>query len=90
MTRTLIMFLIFSTPFSIKADINMITDHFVQEVLGFEKHWNPFIRKLFGCPLDGPTDAATCQPKLGTYDFAEFKKSKNVAKKLFELKEKEK
>jgi hypothetical protein len=60
---------------------------FRRRALVFEKHWDPFIRRLFGCELEGPTTAETCRPALGQVDRREYERARNAAKKLFELRD---
>ncbi len=59
-------------------------DHLVR-ALGFERHWNPYFRKLFGCPLEGLADGTNCKPALGWTDYREYRKARSEAKKLFDL-----
>lgn len=52
----------------------------------FERHYDPFVRQLFGCPPEGPTNKETCTfPAYVNY--AEFQKARSAASKLFDLKE---
>ena len=61
-------------------------DDFAFRVVSFEKHWNVFIRKLFGCPYpSGEINAGTCHPARAETDLEEFRKAREAAKKLFDL-----
>jgi hypothetical protein len=55
----------------------------------FEKHWNTYIRRLFGCEEEGAiTRTDQCKPVLGQIDYKAFLKSKDRAKRVFGLTEK--
>lgn len=55
--------------------------------LAFEKWWGPFVRKLFGCNLTGPTDETNCEVARRERDYAAFSKSREAAKPLFDFKD---
>lgn len=64
---------------------------FLQKVVNFEKHYDPFYRKLAGCPpaskrpILGEGD---CRPREGVLDYADFRKARQAAMSLFDLAEK--
>lgn len=55
--------------------------------LAFDLAWNLYLRRLFGCPDEGDTNADTCRPMLGRTDYAEFAKAREQAKRVFDLKD---
>jgi hypothetical protein len=55
--------------------------------VAFDLHWNLYIRRLFGCPDAGDTNAETCNPAIGQTDYKEFAKARDQAKRLFDLKD---
>jgi hypothetical protein len=61
---------------------------FYDRVLAHEKVWDRFIRKLFGCPKEGPTTAETCSVGNREIDYKDFAEARRTACKLFELREK--
>jgi hypothetical protein len=62
-------------------------DDFPEKAVRFHEHWNRFFRSYLGCPKDA-TDASECNPKLGTFDYAEFNKAAKEARALFALEQK--
>lgn len=56
-------------------------------VLDFERHHNPFIRKLFGCPAAGPISAETCRPAHATFSYGDFLAARHRAARLYSLDE---
>jgi len=61
---------------------------FNNSVYTFQEHWNVFIRKFNGCPMTGLSEENVkdlCKPMVGTLDYGAFLKSRNAAKKLFDL-----
>jgi hypothetical protein len=57
----------------------------------FDKHWGEFLRKEFGCPVPDKETLYTyqqCKPGIGEVDREEFNKARELAKKVFELKDK--
>lgn len=54
------------------------------KALHFDKHWNLYIRELFGCPEDGDTTVETCKI-TPTVNYGEFLKARQEAKKVFDL-----
>ncbi len=54
-------------------------------VIEFEKYWDRFVRKLFGCPPQGEVSPETCRPALGSIDYAAFAKARKAAEKLFDF-----
>ena len=58
------------------------------KVLEFEKHWDIFVRNLFGCQKTGETNSDTCKPSNGSINYSEWTRARNAAKKLFELEDK--
>lgn len=60
----------------------------MHKALAFEKHWDVYIRNLFGCkPAPEVTSPYTCNPSIGFVDYAAFIRSRSAAAKLFEFKE---
>lgn len=57
--------------------------------LEFDRHWDTYIRKLFGCDLKGPTTPETCLESRATVDYMAFKRSRERAKKVFDLVERD-
>ncbi len=57
------------------------------KVIEFERAWDIFVRKLFGCRLEGELSAETCDVAEGTVDYAAFSRARRAARKLFELKD---
>jgi hypothetical protein len=55
--------------------------------INFERNWNPFVRKLFGCPVVGEVSQETCKPYRAEVDIAAFEKCREAAKKLFRLRD---
>jgi hypothetical protein len=58
-------------------------DDLKTRVWNFEKHYDIFVRKLYGCPLTGPATKDNCLYKNSTVDYAAFTKAQAAAKKLF-------
>lgn len=56
-------------------------------VVEFEKYHDPFVRKLFGCPLTGELTPEVCKLALGTLDYNLWRKSRAAAAKLYQFKE---
>lgn len=62
----------------------------VPDIVAFEEVWNPFLRKLGGCPLkEILISPSQCKISIGYWDYALFLKSRKRAAKLFKLKEEE-
>ena len=55
------------------------------KILGFEKHWDVFVRQFFGCRPKGETTADTCKLALSRWDVGAFERSREAARKLFGL-----
>lgn len=56
------------------------------KAVNFERHYDPFVRNLFGCPPLGETTVETCTlPPFINY--GEYQKARIAAIKLFDLKE---
>lgn len=55
---------------------------FYRKALEVEKHWDRFIRKLFGCKPEVPTTPENCRPQFGEIDYAAFTKWQRAALKL--------
>lgn len=60
---------------------------FLRRVVEFERHWDVFIRKLFGCPLNKVLvePEAECSLAAGMMDLRGYQKAREAAKKLFKL-----
>jgi hypothetical protein len=59
-------------------------------VLNFERHYDPFFRKLAGCPLmsEKPFLAAgDCRPQFGTVSYSDYAKARKAATALFQFPE---
>ena len=59
-----------------------------RQAVEFDKHWGLYLRNLFGCEPTGPTTEETCDPSRGYIDYASFSKARDLAKKIFQLREK--
>lgn len=60
----------------------------IPAVVAFEQVWNPFVRKLAGCPLEGVlVSPKQCNLTLSSWDYHLFLRSRKAAAKLFDLKE---
>lgn len=56
--------------------------------LEFYSHFDSYTRILFGCPVDNPTfEPNECKINQGRIDYKEYRKAREAAKKLFELKD---
>jgi hypothetical protein len=58
-----------------------------QRAVAFDTQWNRYVRRMFGCPEFGPTDETTCRPSLGAVDYASYRKARELAKPLFDLRD---
>lgn len=56
-------------------------------ILAFEKPWDVFVRKAFGCELRGETTPETCEITRSEIDYAKFRQSCEAARQLFKFKE---
>jgi len=54
--------------------------------LDFTDKWERYMRKLLGCPPDAVI-ASDCRPLTGMLDYAAFKTARDLAKRVFELKD---
>jgi hypothetical protein len=64
------------------------SEEFYRRVLEVEKHWDVFIRTLFGCqPAPSVTGPDTCRPNLGSIDYSSYSKWMKAARKLMEEKD---
>jgi hypothetical protein len=72
----------FFTFFLLKAQSPEI-DNLRQLVFEFEKHYDKFFRKLFGCPEKGLLVPEICKPNLGIISAQDYNNAKKAAKKLF-------
>ena len=57
---------------------------FLNKIINFEKHWEVFIYKAFGCHGEG-MGPENCNPKLGTIDYGAYMRSCKAALEMFEL-----
>jgi hypothetical protein len=71
------------------ASAPTIPYYLYENVLGFEKHWDIFVRDLYGCNRVGETTLETCKPTQGSINYREWSGARRAAMKLFELGEKE-
>ena len=80
----LTLLLVCVVPASVQSPVN---NEFALQVLHFEVRWDPFIRKLFGCPLTGVIDKPQeqCKLALGRLDYKDWRQARESAKKLFDL-----
>jgi hypothetical protein len=62
-----------------------LPDTLERRSIAFEVPWNSFIRKLFGCPLDGSTTPAACHFERASIDYSSFRKACEGAKRLWGL-----
>lgn len=53
------------------------------KVYNFEKHYDVFFRKLFGCPAEGFLTKENCFPNRGVVDYSSLQKARKEADKLF-------
>ncbi len=58
-------------------------DELKRRIYEFEKHYDVFFRKLYGCPAKGQLSDEVCKPGQGTIDYRAFELSGRAAKKLF-------
>jgi hypothetical protein len=58
---------------------------FQSNLAKFNRHYQTFVEKLFDCSKEG-----VCHPERGTVDYKEWAKTREEAKKLFDLEEKRK
>lgn len=61
-----------------------LTDELGDSAIAFNEPWGAFFRKLFGC---APTERepGNCQPAAREIDYTLFRKSREAAKKLFDI-----
>lgn len=62
-------------------------DDLALRALRFDKPWNVFIRKLFGCPETGLTNRETCNMSYAVRDEAAYERARREAKRMFGLRE---
>lgn len=61
------------------------------DIQNFDKHWVAFMRDRYGCPnFEDAIDWKNCNPKLGSVNFSEYEKARKIAKRIFDLEDKEK
>jgi hypothetical protein len=58
-----------------------------QKAVAFDHPWGLYVRRLFGCPDQGEMNPETCNLTLGQIDYAEFRKARELAKKLFDFRD---
>lgn len=58
-------------------------DELKLRVYEFEKHYDIFFRKLYGCPAQGQLSEKVCRAGQGTIDYKEYELARRAAKKLF-------
>jgi len=59
----------------------------VQHTVDFNYVFGIFMRKLLGCS-EHENDITNCRPQVGEIDYTNFRKARELAKKLFVLDEK--
>lgn len=62
-------------------------DELRARAIEYEKPWNLYVRRLFGCPDDGEVTRETCNVTLGRTDYREFQRAREQAKKLYQLRD---
>ncbi|CAB4142622.1 hypothetical protein UFOVP434_24 [uncultured Caudovirales phage] len=60
-----------------------IVDELKVRVYNFEKHYDKFFRKLFGCPEKGYLTENICNPGRGIVSYHDYEAAKKEARKLF-------
>tara|TARA_R110000868_G_scaffold4119_14_gene25051 strand:+ start:5037 stop:5276 length:240 start_codon:yes stop_codon:yes gene_type:complete len=58
-------------------------DELRENIFVFEKHYDVFFRKFYGCPSEGQLSNDVCKPGRGVVDYVAFDKAGKAAKKLF-------
>lgn len=76
-------------PLALAVKLGAAWDEFTSRVLAFEKHWNVFVRRLFGCPDEGDTRQTGCHLARSKNELGEFEASREKAKPLFGLEDRE-
>lgn len=52
-------------------------------IFAFEKHYDVFFRKFYGCPAQGQLSNEVCKPERSYVDYKAFSEASKAAKKLF-------
>ena len=60
------------------------TDDLGLRLARFHTHYDPFMRKYFGCPT-GAHELTECNPHMSAIDYREFREACRAAVRLFEL-----
>jgi hypothetical protein len=55
-----------------------------ENIQKFEKHWQVFLKELFGCKDVGLVSPESCKPSEGKIDYAAWEKARKAAKDMFE------
>jgi len=58
-------------------------DELKTRVYEFEKHYDKFFRKLYGCPAEGQLSGEFCSSGRSTVDYREYELARRAAKRLF-------
>jgi hypothetical protein len=75
--------LMFFTLFLLKGQSPEV-DNLRQRVFEFEKHYDKFFRKLFGCPEKGAIFPENCNSNLGVISVQDYNNARKASKKLFD------
>jgi hypothetical protein len=59
-------------------------DNLRHRVFEFEKHYDKFFRKLFGCPEKGAIFPENCNSNLGVISVQDYNNARKASKKLFD------
>jgi hypothetical protein len=60
-----------------------------KDLVDFELAYNPYLRKYFGCPLEGEVSPTTCRASHQQRDYSLYLRSRKLAMKVFDLRETE-
>jgi hypothetical protein len=60
-------------------------DELKARVYNFEKHYDVFFRKLYGCPALGEISKLTCDATRSVIDNGNFQSARDKAKVLFDF-----
>jgi hypothetical protein len=68
-----------------KAEAPYPTDEFLNKYYEFAESFDTLSRKLLGCPLKVELKREMCKPALGGISYTDWGKTREKAKKLFQL-----
>lgn len=83
---TLLLCVLLFGPAAEAAEVREIDAHRLK-VAQLDSHWVLYARRLFGCPDVGEIARDVCNPTLGRTDYTEFRKARELAKQVFELRD---